>query len=47
VILKTAAARLCRSSGCDPPPSCVSSGLAPMGDLKLSQSCRLLASAVP
>jgi hypothetical protein len=46
-ILKTAAARPCRSSGCDPPPSCVASGLAPRGDLRLSQGWRLLASAVP
>jgi hypothetical protein len=47
VILRTAAARPCRSSGCDPPPSCVASGLAPKGDFKLSQGWRLLASAVP
>jgi hypothetical protein len=47
VILRTAAARPCRSSGCDPPPSCVASRLAPRGDLKLSHGWRLLASAVP
>ena len=46
-ILMTAAARPCRSSGCDPPLSCVASGLTPMGDLRLSQGWRLLASAVP
>jgi hypothetical protein len=47
VILRTAAARSCRSSGCDPPPSCVASGLAPMGALKPSHGWRLLASPVP
>jgi hypothetical protein len=46
-ILGTAAARPCRSSGCDPPPSYVASCLAPRGDLRLSQGWRLLASAVP
>jgi hypothetical protein len=35
-----------RSSGCDPPPSCVASSLAP-GDTYSSQGWRLLASAVP
>ena len=46
-ILGTAAARRCRSSGCDQPPSCAATGLAPRGDLRLSQGWRLLASAVP
>jgi hypothetical protein len=34
VILRTAAARPCRSSGCNPPPSCVASCLArsPLGE---------------
>jgi hypothetical protein len=47
VILRTAASKPCRSSGCDPPPACVASSLAPKGDLKLSQGWRLLASAMP
>jgi hypothetical protein len=34
MILMTSAARPCRSSGCDPPPSCVASSLAP-GGIKL------------
>jgi hypothetical protein len=36
LILRTAIARPCRSSGCDPHPSCVASGLAPRGGLKLT-----------
>jgi hypothetical protein len=36
MILRISAARPCRSSGCDPPPSCVASGLVPRGDLKLA-----------
>jgi hypothetical protein len=36
MILRTSAARPCRSSGCDPPPSSVASSLAPKGDLKLA-----------
>ena len=47
MILPTSAARPCRSSGCDSPPSCVSSGLSPKGNQKVSQGWRLLASAVP
>jgi hypothetical protein len=47
VILRTAAARPCSSSGCDPPPSNVALGLASRGDLRLSQGWRLRASAVP
>jgi hypothetical protein len=35
MILKTSAARPCRSSGCGPPSSCVASSLAPRGDVKL------------
>jgi hypothetical protein len=45
--LGTAAARPCRSSGCDHPPSCAVTCLAPRGDLRLSHGWRLLASAVP
>jgi hypothetical protein len=45
--LRIAAARPCRSSDYDPPPSCVVSSLAPKVDLKLSHVWRLLASAVP
>jgi hypothetical protein len=46
VILRTTAAKPCRSSGCDPPPSCVVSSLAPRGDLKLSYCWRLLPSSL-
>jgi hypothetical protein len=36
MIIRTSAARPCRSSGCDPPPSCVASSLAPGGNLELA-----------
>jgi hypothetical protein len=32
----TSSARQCRSSGCNPPPSCVVSSFAPKGDSKLT-----------
>jgi hypothetical protein len=32
--MRTSAAKPCRSSGCDSPPSCVASSLAPRGDGK-------------
>jgi hypothetical protein len=35
MFLWTSTARPCRSSGCDPPPSCVATSLAPKGDIKL------------
>jgi hypothetical protein len=37
MIMRTSAARPCRSSGCDPSPSCVASSLAPRRDLKLTE----------
>jgi hypothetical protein len=46
MILRTAAARPCRSSGCDCPPSCVAFCLPPMGGIN-SRGCRLLASSIP